>query len=99
MRTLTLLVCVALTSLSGCAANNSKLLDSLPDPIACDANARRRCEFPAIEPEGAPLGETEEIDAINRERWRRCALRHNAAMACFDALEREGFVAPAGKSQ
>jgi hypothetical protein len=52
-----------------------------------------------IEPENAPLSETEEIDAINRRRWQRCALRHRAATSCFDELEARGFIAPAGKDR
>lgn len=57
------------------------------------------CEAPLIEVEGAAMGEAEEIDAVNRERWVRCVARHYAALRCFDVLEAAGIVAPAGKDQ
>lgn len=50
------------------------------------------CEAPEIEAEGAPLGDTEEVDAVNRGRWERCIHRHNAGAQCFDALRRNGVL-------
>jgi hypothetical protein len=43
------------------------------------------------------MGDAEEVDAINRPRWERCVLRHNAALACFGALRSAGVLAPGGK--
>lgn len=57
----------------------------------------RRCEALEIEHEGATLGDTEEVDAINRGRVERCYLRHAAARACFCALAAKGVLeAPLG---
>lgn len=87
----------------GCGANPWKPSpEPPPKPIDCDAQALQACEAPEIEPEGAPLAISEEVDEVNRHRWLRCILRHTAALACFAALRAEGVLqgaAPAGESQ
>ena len=87
-----LLLCAVLLSCSACAGISSNVLPPPPKPISCDAEALAPIEPPLIEPEAATLGDTEEVDTINRARWERLVHRHRAAQDCFRALERAGFV-------
>lgn len=88
-----LLLCAALLSLTACAGISSTTLPAPPKPLACAAEALHACEPPEIEPEGATLGASEEVDALNRERWHRCIHQHNAAMDCFCVLYQAGVTA------
>lgn len=92
MRTPTTLLCAVLLSCSGCATPSWNASPAPPKPIACSAEALARCEAPEIEAEDAPLGDSEEVDTVNRHRWERCVLRHNAALACFRALQDAGVL-------
>lgn len=92
MKTPSLLLPLALLSLIGCAGNSSKPSPDLWTPISCDVASRQACEPPLIDAAGAALGDTEVTDATNRERWRRCVLRHAAAVRCLRELEAAGFL-------
>jgi hypothetical protein len=70
-----------------------------PPPIAtCGSEALDPCE-PPVAGRGQTLGESDLEDADNRERWRLCILRHNAAVRCLRAIERAGLMDKPGDAE
>lgn len=93
MRIRSLLCCVALLSCNACATRGTP---AYQPPPACPASVMQRCEPALADPPNPTLGDSEEVDAINGERWLRCIERDRGKWACLCALERAGYVQGSG---
>lgn len=93
MRTLTTLLCVALLICSGCATRG---MPAYQPPPACPSQVMERCEAALADPPSPTLGDSEEVDAVNGERWLRCIERDRGKYACLCALERAGYTQKSG---